>query len=114
MSGSTAERYFAEGFSPFAKLFHSAFTVSEATTLSSIRPWIPLSTFLSHSYTFEYNHKILPHKIFETDPSTAKSLFILYGEEYSAQYIAADPINEDLNLVNKVIYEKYGTISHFN
>lgn len=55
---------------------------------------------LSCSYTFEYNHKMLSHKIFETDPSTAKSLFILYGEEYSAQYIAADPINEDLNLVN--------------
>ena len=55
---------------------------------------------LSCSLYFEYGGKILPKKIFETDCNTARDLFTFYGDEYSSQYIAADPINEGLKIEN--------------
>ena len=53
---------------------------------------------LSCSLQFEYNGRMLAPETFETDSNTARSLFSLYGDEYAAQYIAADPINKALHL----------------
>ncbi len=56
-----------------------------------------LSSFLH----FEYNGVELPKRTVEMDCNTALDLFTLFGDEYASQYIAADPINKDLNLVER-------------
>ncbi|MCH5291931.1 MAG: hypothetical protein J1D88_09300 [Treponema sp.] len=45
-------------------------------------------------------HK-LPAKIVNLDSDFAIDLYILYGEEYAPQYIAADPANADLDMVRR-------------
>jgi len=47
---------------------------------------------------FSFLGSILPKKEFETDSSTAMDLFSLYGDEYSPQYIGADPANEKFHI----------------
>jgi hypothetical protein len=54
-----------------------------------------LSCFLH----FEYNGVELPRCTIETDCNTAVEFYTLYGDEYASQYIAADPVNKELNLV---------------
>ena len=46
---------------------------------------------LSYSFAYEFLGNILPKKVFKTDCNTARDLFYLYGDEFSAQYIGADP-----------------------
>ena len=53
---------------------------------------------LSCALQFEYNGRMLPPQNLCTDCNTARDLFSLFGDEYASQYIAADPVNKDLNL----------------
>lgn len=53
---------------------------------------------LSYSLTFEFLGEELPQKLFETDCNTARDMFCLYGDEFSAQYISADPACKDLHI----------------
>lgn len=43
---------------------------------------------------FFYKNKELPRKVMEFDSATAESFFFLAGEEFSPQFIVADPANE--------------------
>ena len=52
---------------------------------------------LSCALQFEYNGRMLPPETFETDCNTARDLFSFFGDEYAAQYIAADPVNKGLD-----------------
>lgn len=54
---------------------------------------------ISSSATFLYNEKRLNVKSVEFTRDVASRFFYLYGEEYVPQYIAADPANAGLNLV---------------
>lgn len=47
---------------------------------------------------FSVENKLLEKKILKTDCNTATSLFSLFGDEFLAQYIAADPANEKLHI----------------
>lgn len=58
------------------------------------------SEILSCHLKFEYGGRILPKTVFETDCNTARELFTFFGDEYSSQYIGADPVNADLCLAN--------------
>ena len=53
---------------------------------------------LSFSLTFEFLGQELPKKLFATDCNTARELFSLYGDEFSAQYISSDPACKDLHI----------------
>ena len=53
---------------------------------------------LSFSFTFEFLGQELPKKLFATDCNTARDLFCLYGDEFSAQYISSDPACKDLHI----------------
>ena len=56
---------------------------------------------LSCTLQFEYNGRVLEPKLFETDCNQARELFSLFGDEYAAQYIAADPVNKQLRLAEQ-------------
>ncbi|MGI5058449.1 hypothetical protein [Treponema pectinovorum] len=56
------------------------------------------SEILSCQLKFVYKDKILSKKTIEIDCNTARDLFTFFGDEYSSQYIAADPVNTELNL----------------
>ena len=60
-------------------------------------PFVDLDV-LSYSLSFEFLGKELPKKIFSTDCNTARELFCLYGDEFSAQYISSDPACRDLRI----------------
>ena len=60
-------------------------------------PFVDLD-ILSFSLSFEYMGKKLPNKLFSTDCNTARDLFCLYGDEFSAQYISSDPACKDLHI----------------
>ncbi|MBQ9205652.1 MAG: hypothetical protein IJ158_02940 [Treponema sp.] len=53
---------------------------------------------LSFSLTFEFLGQKLPQKLFATDCNTARDMFFLYGDEFSAQYISSDPACKDLHI----------------
>ncbi len=55
---------------------------------------------LSCHLTFVYQKKVLPSKIMNADCILARDLFTFYGDEYSSQYISADPANKDLCIAN--------------
>lgn len=55
---------------------------------------------LSCGLKFIYNNTLLPTKIVSYPSSFVLKLFRLYGEEFSSQYIAADPSNEKINLAD--------------
>ncbi|MCR5723629.1 MAG: hypothetical protein K6G80_00930 [Treponema sp.] len=55
---------------------------------------------LSCALQFEYNGRMLPPENFSTDCNTARDLFSFFGDEYASQYIAADPLNKELNLAS--------------
>ncbi len=57
------------------------------------------SEVLSNSLQFYFRGNRLPNKVIEIESSSALNFFSLYGEEYSSQYIASDPANKTLNLV---------------
>lgn len=61
---------------------------------------IPFVDFdlLSFALTFEFMGQELPHKLFATDCNTARDMFYLYGDEFSAQYISSDPACKDLHI----------------
>ena len=61
---------------------------------------IPFVDFdaLSFSLTFEFMGQKLPQKLFSTDCNTARDLFYIYGDEFSAQYISSDPACKDLHI----------------
>lgn len=48
---------------------------------------------------FLFNDIVLPKKVVKIDSDKAIDYFELFGEEYSPQYIASDPANEKLNIV---------------
>lgn len=52
----------------------------------------------SFSLRFEFLGKRLHSKLIEVDKLTALDLFMLFGEEYSVQYIASDPACRDLHI----------------
>lgn len=56
------------------------------------------SESLSCDLQFIYNGKPLPKKIIDYPSDDAIDLFLLYGEEFATQYIAADPANKGLDL----------------
>lgn len=56
------------------------------------------SDILSFSLQFEFLGEELPKKLFATDCNTARDLFCLYGDEFSAQYISSDPACKDLHI----------------
>ncbi len=60
-------------------------------------PFVDLDA-LSYSLTFEFLGQELPEKLFDTDCNTARDLFCLYGDEFSAQYISSDPACKDLHI----------------
>ena len=60
-------------------------------------PFVDFDT-LSFSLTFEFLGQVLPKKLFHTDCNTARDLFCLYGDEFSAQYISSDPACADLHI----------------
>ena len=60
-------------------------------------PFVDLDV-LSYSFTFEFSGQELPKKLFNTDCNTARDMFCLYGDEFSAQYISADPACKDLHI----------------
>ncbi|MBR0030775.1 MAG: hypothetical protein IJP61_00585 [Treponema sp.] len=62
---------------------------------------IPFVNFelLPNELKFEFMGQILPSKILETDCNTARELFTLYGDEYAVQYIASDPVNKKLRII---------------
>lgn len=53
---------------------------------------------LSFGLHFEFLGQKLSPKIFNTDCNTARDMFCLYGDEFSAQYISADPACKDLHI----------------
>lgn len=53
---------------------------------------------VSSTFTFSCDGKPLPEKVGEFDSNSALKFFLLYGEEYASQYIAADFANQSLNL----------------
>ncbi|MBQ1948560.1 MAG: hypothetical protein II367_00210 [Treponema sp.] len=53
---------------------------------------------LSFGVNFIYKGKLLDKKIGTFDSQTVLDLFSLYGDEYSSQYIASDPVNSDIDL----------------
>lgn len=58
--------------------------------------------FLSCGLDFYYKGKKLPQKVEIFDSDFVLDLFTLYGEEFSVQYIAADPANRDkMNLAEQ-------------
>ena len=57
------------------------------------------SEMLSCDLKFIYNGKALPKKVIDYSSDDAIDLFLLYGEEFATQYIAADPANEAIDLV---------------
>ncbi len=56
---------------------------------------------ISSTLKFYINGKKIPSKIGEFDSDTAIDMFMLFGEEYAPQYIAADPANSDLNMAER-------------
>ena len=56
------------------------------------------SESLSCDLQFIYKGKPLPKKIIDYPSDDAIDLFLLYGEEFATQYIAADPANKGLDL----------------
>lgn len=52
-----------------------------------------------YALTFFHNDKKMPLKSGEFEADDAIDMFMLYGEEYAPQYIAADPANAELNLL---------------
>jgi hypothetical protein len=64
---------------------------------------MPLVDFdaLSYSFTFEFLGQALPKKLFATDCNTARDMFCLYGDEFSAQYISSDPACKDLHIAER-------------
>ncbi len=59
------------------------------------------SELLSSSLSFYINGKRLLKKAGTFDSDFAIDAFILYGEEYAPQYIASDPANKDLDMVDR-------------
>ncbi|MBR0495700.1 MAG: hypothetical protein IJJ71_05970 [Treponema sp.] len=60
-------------------------------------PFVDLD-MLSFSLTFEFLGQELPKKEFATDCNTARDMFCLYGDEFSAQYISSDPACQNLHI----------------
>lgn len=60
-------------------------------------PFVDFDQF-SFSLNFEFLGESLPKKLFHTDCNTARDLFYLYGDEFSAQYISSDPACKDLHI----------------
>ena len=58
------------------------------------------SEMISSSLDFYIDGVKLPKKVVQFDSDDAIDMFVLYGEEYAPQYIAADPANESLDLVD--------------
>ena len=53
---------------------------------------------LSFGLHFEFLGQPLSPKNFNTDCNTARDMFCLYGDEFSAQYISSDPACKDLHI----------------
>lgn len=53
------------------------------------------------SLNFYLNGRKIPKKIGKFDSDAAIDMFLLFGEEYAPQYIASDPANAELNLVDR-------------
>ncbi|MCR4821724.1 MAG: hypothetical protein K5873_02495 [Treponema sp.] len=60
-------------------------------------PFVDLD-ILSFSLKFEFVGQELESRLFNTDCNEARDLFCLYGDEFSAQYISADPACQDLHI----------------
>ncbi len=56
---------------------------------------------ISSTLKFYVNGKKIPYKVGVFDSNTAADMFVFFGAEYASQYIAADPANSSLNLVDR-------------
>lgn len=56
---------------------------------------------ISATLKFYINGKKIPSKVGVFDSDVAIDMFMFCGEEYAPQYIAADPANSDLNLMER-------------
>ena len=56
---------------------------------------------ISASLKFYINGKKIPSKVGTFDSDDAIDMFMLFGEEYATQYIAADPANSSLNMAER-------------
>jgi hypothetical protein len=64
---------------------------------------------VSATLQFYLNGKLVPEKVGVFDSDDAIDMFILFGEEYAPQYIASDPANADLDMVERE-YELPNTV----
>lgn len=80
----------------------SAFEINEGVFIPGDRcmPFIDSESF-SGDLKFVFENKVLPRKPIEIESDRAIDLFMLYGEEYAPQYIAADPANNTFDLFEK-------------
>ncbi len=56
---------------------------------------------ISSTLKFYINGKKIPSKVGVFDSDAAIDMFVLFGEEYAPQYIAADPANADINMAER-------------
>ncbi len=56
---------------------------------------------ITSSLRFYINGTRIPTKVGVFDSDDAIDMFILFGEEYAPQYIAADPANRDIDMVSR-------------
>lgn len=80
-------------FKPGRKEFDQGLFITGHRCIPFIDPEI-----LSFGVNFVYKGKLLEKKIGTFDSQTVLDLFSLYGDEYSSQYIASDPVNSDIDL----------------
>lgn len=59
------------------------------------------SEIISGTLSFYFYGKLLPRKIETFTADKAIDFFLLYGEEYAPQYIASDPANSDIDMVER-------------
>ncbi len=56
---------------------------------------------ISSSLSFYYNGKKLPKKIIKWKSFEAEDFFSMYGKEFASQYVAADPANANINIIDE-------------
>ncbi|MCR5494429.1 MAG: hypothetical protein K6F15_02225 [Treponema sp.] len=85
------DQYFS--FKPGRKEFEQGLFITGHRCVPFVDPEI-----LSFGINFVYKGKSLEKKTGTFDSQTVLDLFTLYGDEYSSQYIASDPVNSHIDL----------------
>ncbi|MCK9169285.1 MAG: hypothetical protein M0P01_02605 [Treponema sp.] len=90
-AGAFTNKYFS--FKPSRKEFDQQFFAAGGRCMPFVDPEVLPSTL-----TFLYKGEVLQQMAAEFDSGTASDMFALYGEEFASQYIAADPVNADIDI----------------